>query len=262
MQRQECKALEQRADQANAQVADLEAQLARRGERLVTIAAQREEFGEQIAGHDTTLGEMRARMQELGERLRELEAQQLTQERRIGEIEKRANAQRQDLARLEAEYRARLVETQRASDALDTLLARYARSSRAKKARRSPTLSSAMSQRMETRKPHPDEAARIRRQIDQLRARLKNLGGYDPDAPAAYEELKTRHDFLKAQMSDMEQAATNLRAIIAELDVTMRRQFEETFRVVNERFQRHFTLLFSGGSARLELTAPAARRRR
>jgi chromosome segregation protein len=68
--------------------------------------------------------------------------------------------------------------------------------------------------------------------------------------------LKTRHDFLKAQMSDMDQAATNLRAIIAELDVTMRRQFEETFRVVNERFQRHFTALFSGGSARLELTAP------
>jgi chromosome segregation protein len=36
----------------------------------------------------------------------------------------------------------------------------------------------------------------------------------------------------------------------------MRRQFEETFRVVNERFQRHFTTLFNGGAARLELTAP------
>jgi chromosome segregation protein len=36
----------------------------------------------------------------------------------------------------------------------------------------------------------------------------------------------------------------------------MRRQFEETFRVVNERFQRHFTVLFNGGAARLELTAP------
>jgi chromosome segregation protein len=57
-------------------------------------------------------------------------------------------------------------------------------------------------------------------------------------------------------MADMEQASNNLRAIIAELDVTMRRQFEETFRAVNERFQRHFTALFSGGSARLELTAP------
>ena len=34
------------------------------------------------------------------------------------------------------------------------------------------------------------------------------------------------------------------------------RQFEETFHAVNERFQRHFTTIFSGGAARLELTAP------
>jgi chromosome segregation protein len=36
----------------------------------------------------------------------------------------------------------------------------------------------------------------------------------------------------------------------------MKRRFEETFELVNERFQRHFTTMFSGGHARLELTAP------
>ncbi len=257
VQRQECKALEQRADQATAQATELEAQLARRGERLATISAQREELGAQIAGHDTALAEMRARMRELSERLRELETQQVAQELRIGEIEKRTNAQRQDLARLEAEYRGRLVETQRASDALDTLLAQIREEFEGEEGEAlANSLISDEPEDGDTQALTTDDATRIRRQIDQLRARLKNLGGYDPDAPAAYEELKTRHDFLKAQMSDMEQAATNLRTIIAELDVTMRRQFEETFRVVNERFQRHFTMLFSGGSARLELTAP------
>jgi chromosome segregation protein len=103
---------------------------------------------------------------------------------------------------------------------------------------------------------NPDEAARTRRQIDQLRGRLRQLGGYDPSAPQEYEELKTRHEFLSGQVRDMEQGAANLRAIIAELDTTMRRQFAETFAAVNLRFQRHFTTLFSGGSARLELTAP------
>jgi chromosome segregation protein len=257
VQRQECKALEQRADQANAQAAELEAQLTRRGERLATIGAQRVELDEQIAGHDTTLGEMRARMRELGERLRELEAQQVAQERGIGEIEKRANAQRQDLARLEAESRARLVETQRASDALDALLVQIREEFEGEEGEAlANSLISDEPEEADAQTLAPDEAARIRRQVDQLRSRLKNLGGYDPEAPAAYEELKTRHDFLKAQMSDMDQAATNLRSIIAELDVTMRRQFEETFRAVNERFQRHFTVLFAGGSARLELTAP------
>jgi chromosome segregation protein len=256
VQRQDCKALEQRADQANAQAAELEAQFSRRSERLKAIAAQREELVTQIAGHDTTLHEMRARMRELGERLRELEARQVAQERRIGEIEKRSNTQRQDLARLEAEYRARLVETQRASDALDALLAQIREEFEGGEG---DTLANSLSadapDDADTLTLTPDDAARIRRQIEQLRVRLKNLGGYDPAAPAAYEELRTRHDFLKAQLSDMEQAESNLRTIIAELDVTMRRQFEETFRVVNERFQRHFTALFNGGSARLELTA-------
>ncbi len=96
----------------------------------------------------------------------------------------------------------------------------------------------------------------MRRQIDQLRNRLRHLGGYDPDAPQAYEELKTRYDFLTGQVRDMEQASTNLRTVIAELDATMRRQFAETFQAVNLRFQRHFATLFSGGSARLEMTAP------
>jgi chromosome segregation protein len=71
-----------------------------------------------------------------------------------------------------------------------------------------------------------------------------------------YAELKIRFDFMSEQIQDMEQASGNLRAIIAELDTTMRHQFEETFRAVNERFQQHFRTLFSGGAARLELTAP------
>jgi chromosome segregation protein len=100
------------------------------------------------------------------------------------------------------------------------------------------------------------EAARLRRQIDQLRGRMKHLGGYDPDAPAVYAELKARYDFMSEQIKDVEEASGTLRTIIAELDTTMRRQFEETFRSVNERFQRHFMTLFSGGSARLEMTAP------
>ncbi|HKB48292.1 MAG TPA: AAA family ATPase, partial [Ktedonobacterales bacterium] len=55
---------------------------------------------------------------------------------------------------------------------------------------------------------------------------------------------------------DMEQAAVNLRGVIQELDATMRRQFEETFQIVNEHFARHFVTLFGGGAARLELVAP------
>ena len=52
----------------------------------------------------------------------------------------------------------------------------------------------------------------------------------------------------------MDQAALQLRTIISQLDVTMARQFETTFQAVNARFSEHFTTLFNGGNARLELT--------
>jgi chromosome segregation protein len=94
---------------------------------------------------------------------------------------------------------------------------------------------------------------RLRRQVDQARNRLKALGGCDMNAPQIYNETKTRYDFLCTQIDDMEQAALRLRSIISQLDATMARQFETTFQAVNARFREHFTTLFHGGSARLEL---------
>jgi chromosome segregation protein len=97
---------------------------------------------------------------------------------------------------------------------------------------------------------------KLRRRVDSLRSRLKSLGGSDPDAPRQYEETRTRFEFLTAQIADMDSAALHLRTIIAQLDATMARQFESTFEAVNARFQEHFTTLFNGGHARLELLAP------
>ena len=84
------------------------------------------------------------------------------------------------------------------------------------------------------------------------------LGGCDPDAPQQYDETRTRYEFLSSQIADMEQAALHLHLIIEQLDTTMAKQFEVTFHAVNTRFREHFTTLFHGGSARLELTSSRA----
>jgi chromosome segregation protein len=94
---------------------------------------------------------------------------------------------------------------------------------------------------------------RLRRRVDALRSRLKAMGGYDNTAPQLYEETRTRFEFLSTQITDMEQAALQLHAIITQLDTTMARQFEVTFQAINMRFREHFTTLFNGGTARLEL---------
>jgi chromosome segregation protein len=96
---------------------------------------------------------------------------------------------------------------------------------------------------------------RYRRRIEILRNRLKVMGGCDMNAPQLYEETKTRYDFLSSQITDMDQATSQLHSIIEQLDLTMARQFELTFQAVNTRFREHFTTLFNGGTARLELVA-------
>ncbi len=200
----------------------------------------------------------------LTEELRTREQRQQELERQVQELERGQNIQRQDLARLEVEHQRAVLESHRADEAREALAAQI-REELGDESDADP-LAAITGDGAADEDPGEEsrgaggltaeETARLRRQIDQLRGRIRHLGGYDPDAPAAYDELKTRYDFLSSQIRDMEQAAVNLRGVIQELDATMRRQFEETLHSVNERFARHFVTLFGGGAARLELVAP------
>ena len=264
VQQQEVKATGQRADQLRAQASELELQLSRRGERVKNLQLQRGQLMVSVEEQERALAELRERTRDLSEQLRERDAKQAELERQALELERGQNAERQELARVEVEYRRGIVESQRARDAVEAL-AQQIREELATEGEDDPLERllqqiEAPSDEESAQELTADEAAKMRRQIDQLRGRLKHLGGYDPDAPQAFEELRTRYEFLTTQVRDMEQASANLHAVIAELDITMRRQFEETFHAVNARFQRHFMTLFNGGAARLELTAPRARR--
>lgn len=258
LQQQEARALTQRAEQLRGQVRELESQLARRTARMEALVTQHGELTRLIASQEATIAETRDRAQSLGEQLHQADTRQAELERQALDLERGQNTERQELARLEVEYRRGMVEAQRARDAIETLMRQMSEDLDGEENTAPQTLVSSLvsGQNGDADALTPEDMNKLRRQIDQLRSRIKTLGGYDPEAPQVYEELKTRHDFLTDQVRDMEQATANLRAIIVELDATMRRRFEETFEMVNERFQRHFTTLFRGGAARLELTAP------
>ncbi|MDE3230710.1 MAG: AAA family ATPase, partial [Chloroflexota bacterium] len=261
LHKQEVTTLGQRAEQLRGQLREFEAQLSRRDERLKSIAEQREQLETSTSEQESVITILRERVRSLGEALRTSDETQAEMERQTASLERGQSAERQELARLEVEYRRAIVDAQRARDALETLAAQI-RDELGAEDDDDPLLAivgaadGAEDSAEPEPQPSPEEQAKMRRQIDSLRSRLKNLGGYDPEAPQQYAELKTRYDFLSSQITDMQTASTNLRQIIAELDATMKRQFVETFHKVNERFQRHFVTLFSGGAARLELTAP------
>ncbi len=96
----------------------------------------------------------------------------------------------------------------------------------------------------------------VEKEIRKLRNQLKYMGTINPTAPQEYDELKVRHAFLTEQAADAHGAIESLIKAIAELDEIMRRKFEETFKAINIEFAKFFTVLFNGGTARLELTQP------
>lgn len=96
----------------------------------------------------------------------------------------------------------------------------------------------------------------VENDVRRLKVQLNRLGSVNPDAPKEFEELRTRHEFLTSQMTDLEQAAADLRQVIAELDRLMEEEFSRTFEAVAKEFKNYFRQLFDGGEARLVLTDP------
>jgi chromosome segregation protein len=96
----------------------------------------------------------------------------------------------------------------------------------------------------------------LEEEIQRLKAHLRRLGSVNLNAPADYAEVQERYHFLTEQSADLEMASGQLRQVVAELDELMEAAFQETFDAVAERFTETFTVLFNGGSARLELTEP------
>ena len=96
----------------------------------------------------------------------------------------------------------------------------------------------------------------LARDVRELRARLRRVGPVNPNAPAEYEEVRQRHQFLTEQVQDLSRAADAARQVIAELNRLIRERFTHTFAQVAREFSACFSALFDGGSARLVLTEP------
>jgi len=96
----------------------------------------------------------------------------------------------------------------------------------------------------------------LEKKIKRLKRRLRKIGPVNVEAPAEYEKIKSRHDFLTSQAEDLEKASRSLRQMIAELNRLMEERFQETFSAIAKEFSNYFTALFNGGQGRLLLTDP------
>ena len=94
----------------------------------------------------------------------------------------------------------------------------------------------------------------LRRSVTEVRGKIRALGNVNVGAIEEYKEVKERYDFLKAQVTDVEKAKSELTRMIAELCSEMEELFTTSFKQINTHFQQIFKELFGGGHARLYLS--------
>ncbi|HLG65394.1 MAG TPA: chromosome segregation protein SMC [Ktedonosporobacter sp.] len=273
VKRQEAKSLRQQLASLHVQIQDVKGQVEQQVARLKENEQRKQWLQETLTQHQTELAGGREQSQNLAGEVRLIEAQLGEVDRQIMTLEQQRIQTQQTLTELEGLYRRYLLESQKARDAVEALLEQLREEMEIEDPAELPghitrlevsaeagavngnSQVASTDEAGELSEEEEGELRRYRRRVDNLRGRLKAMGGCDSNAPQLYEETRTRYEFLSTQIADMEQAALHLRTIIGQLDATMARQFEVTFQAVNARFREHFTTLFNGGNARLELIA-------
>ncbi len=92
--------------------------------------------------------------------------------------------------------------------------------------------------------------------VKMMRKRIENMGAVNMTAPEEYDALTERHNFLKTQIDDLEEAKKDLRSAIHKINITTRDNFKYTFEQVKMHFKNIYQTLFRGGECDLVLTDP------
>lgn len=99
----------------------------------------------------------------------------------------------------------------------------------------------------------PQNVQKATRDVNVLRTQIRELGSINIDSIEEYKKTKERYDFMCEQRLDLENTGAKLRKIIADMTETMKEQFIEKFRQINQNFNEVFVELFGGGKAELRL---------
>lgn len=93
----------------------------------------------------------------------------------------------------------------------------------------------------------------IEAQAEELRQKIRSIGTVNIDAITEFEELEDRYTFLTSQQQDLLTSKEQLLQAIAEINITSKKLFTETFEKIRANFQTLFQEIFGGGKADLEL---------
>ena len=88
-------------------------------------------------------------------------------------------------------------------------------------------------------------------EIQKLKRQLELIGGIDPEAVKDYQETSQRYNFLNEQSQDLKKTLAQLEKAVDDLQITIKKHFDQSFNQINIQFDKYFKLLFGGGKAEL-----------
>ncbi len=246
--RDERQRLEVAVQTRRASLEAVEAQLARAGEQLATLAERREallaalteavepiaEQREQLEAQleqrmsvEAELGEARARMEALDHSVREAEQRRHDLEQAVAAVQQDLDAKR--LERQERLVRRRTLEEQLAERG------------------------GVMAQVVDALAPEATSAGQ-EAELGRVQSRIERLGNINLAAIDEFREQSERMRYLDEQHADISASLETLETAIRKIDRETRARFQDTFDRINQGLQQLFPRVFGGGHAYLELT--------
>jgi len=100
---------------------------------------------------------------------------------------------------------------------------------------------------------HKDSIDRfaVQEKINSLKRQMELIGGIDPEIENEYITTKERYDFLSGQVNDLLSTGESLEQVIIELDATIKERFDKEFKIISQKFEEYFKILFNGGNAKI-----------
>lgn len=96
-----------------------------------------------------------------------------------------------------------------------------------------------------------------RRTLEKMKIRLEELGGGGiDDVMKEYQEVKERDEFLAREIEDLTKSVAALESLIRELAEELNQRFVGGIDKIGKEFSTFFTLMFGGGSAKLNRVKP------
>jgi chromosome segregation protein len=100
------------------------------------------------------------------------------------------------------------------------------------------------------------DLSEMERRMFRLRGDLASIGEVDEALMKEAKDTESRYGFLAKESEDLEAAVRDLTKLMQELSEKIKTEFEGSLEKINKEFEKFFTVMFGGGSAKLKILKP------